>query len=92
MSDNGDVKLDARKRAVTACQDWAKAHGYDDAVVVSWLVIAEVVTPDYRGVVWLGGNGNDPEDEDKAGLQRYQIRGLMSEVEATIRDGNVDHE
>lgn len=84
MTEN-EAKMDARHRAVEACTDWARANGWENPVVISYMVITEVVSPDGpRGVTWVAGNGNDPNDEDRAGLKRYQIRGLLSEVEATL--------
>lgn len=88
-----DEKIEARHRAVEACTDYARASGWDNPVVVSYLVICEVVTVEHgRQVTWVGGNGNDPDVEDRAGLMRWQLRGLMSEVEATIVAGTNSNE
>lgn len=79
------AKTAARVKAVEAMAEWAAIHNDEDVVVISWLVIGEVMAADGRRVSWIGGNGNDPTDEEKAGLMRWQIRGLLSEVEAGIQ-------
>lgn len=86
MDERAQSKTEARSRAVDAMAEWASLHYDQDVVVVSWLVIGEVMAGDGRRVTWVGGNGNDPVEEDRAGLMRWQIRGLLSEVEASIQN------
>lgn len=84
----GERKIEARQRAAEAVADWANAHGYESPVVVSYLVVAEIVSTQGRAVVWAAGSGAEPIMEDEAGLMRWQIRGLMGEVDELIREGN----
>lgn len=84
--------LDARRRATEAVCDWARSTGYEDPVVVSYLIVTEIVTSNGRGVVWVTGDANEPSSEDEAGLHRWRVRGLMGEVDAQIRERTVRHE
>lgn len=83
----GERKIEARQRAAEAVADWAAAHGYENPVVTGYLVVAEIVATQGRAVVWSAGNGSEPIREDEAGLMRWQIRGLMAEVDELIREG-----
>lgn len=84
---------EARSRAVEAVADWAHTYGYENPVVTSWIVIAEVATPEYgRSVVWVAGDGGDPVGENRAGLDRWRIKGLMGEVDDQIRRNDVQGE
>lgn len=80
--------MDARRRAAQAVRDWAETSGYENPVVVGYVIVAELVTVGGRGVVWVTGDANEPSSEDEAGLHRWRVRGLLSEVDEQIREGN----
>lgn len=81
--------VDARKRALEAVRDWTEARGYGSPVVTGYVLIAEILNPDGKAVVWISGDGAAPTIENEAGLMRWEIRGLLSEVESHLHDGSV---
>ncbi len=84
--------IDSRKRALEAVADYARACGWESPVVTSYIIVAEMMTETGRGVIWVTGDGNEPTEDNRGGLKRWQIRGLLSEIEQSIIDDTASSE